>query len=120
MSYPYVQVNVPDRIKFTEEYFVNPIKRVVVCKLLVDNGCTCFSDVIEYIGKAKCAPDDEFNDLIGKRLASRRARAKFYNDISKSFTAVADYLADEVIRWNQKADKNFDVLKDIEDSLEAN
>ena len=74
-------------------YYVDEENSVIVCKL---TGCAfiaadrikkyCMNDPDDYrvetlmqdsfIGKAKCAPEDDFNIEIGKQIALKRAKAK--------------------------------------------
>lgn len=76
-------------VEYTAKYFVNKEKGVVVCKLE-----DCFDSVIydmhqkgwpfdenleipnTFTGKAKCSPEDTFNEDIGKRIALNRALIK--------------------------------------------
>lgn len=74
---------------FFERYFINEEKKVVVCKLencnaeLICDMChkgypghdaMLIED--EFIGKAKCSPEDIFDVEIGKKIAYDRAVAK--------------------------------------------
>ena len=74
-------------------YYIDESNRVIVCRL---TGCAfiaadrikkyCWNDPVDYrvealmqdsfIGKAKCAPEDDFNIEIGKQIALKRAKAK--------------------------------------------
>lgn len=74
-----------------EKYIVNKEKRTVVCIL-----SNCSEDVLKaidksfrkifisdlyindkYVGVAKCSPEDEWDEKIGKRLAFSRAYAEY-------------------------------------------
>lgn len=77
-------------MKFTENYYVNKEKGIVVCKL---TDCWCglacdmhkkgwpvhpdFEIADEFVGKAKCSTDDTFDIEKGKKIAFKRAYAKF-------------------------------------------
>ena len=80
---------------FQHEYFVNEEKRTVICKLTCE-GDEVIDDlakhqmypankgaIIEnligdiYIGKAKCMPGDTWDEEIGRRIAYKKAVAKF-------------------------------------------
>lgn len=54
----------------------------------------------EYVGIAKCHPDDEFNEEFGKRLALIRAKKKYFNAIEKKMLAIKDWIFDLAIRTN--------------------
>lgn len=78
-------------MRFSERYFVDEEKKIVVCKL---EGCfnalicdMCHKGwpghdalVIEdvFTGKAQCSPDDTFDVEIGKQIAYKRAVAKLF------------------------------------------
>ena len=101
------------------EFKVFKDKRVVVCKLY---GCetiaisrigkytkiSCFgrfnNDFIDdvYVGVARCAPEDTFDEEYGKKLALARAKAKrgkaannalyaFINDVKKDLERLEQY-----------------------------
>lgn len=77
-----------DGVRVTTEYVVNKEKRTIVCRItaiddipvklakygLADDSYDEYdSDIRVYTGIAKCAPDDEWDELYGKRLAEYRA-----------------------------------------------
>ena len=77
---------------FTERYFVDEKKKIVVCKLencsntLICDMChknwpgheaLVIDDV--FTGKAKCSDEDTFDVEIGKRIAYKRAVTKLVN-----------------------------------------
>ena len=80
---------------FQYEYFVNEEKRTVICKLTCE-GDEVIDDLAKYqmypgnenaivgnligdtyIGKAKCMPGDTWDEKIGRRIAYKKAVAKF-------------------------------------------
>lgn len=74
---------------FTERYFIDEEKKVVVCKLeycgtalicdMCKNGWPGDDMLLlpdTFIGKAKCAPGDTFDIEKGKKIAYKRAIAK--------------------------------------------
>lgn len=78
-------------MKFVEKYFVDTEKKVVVCKLInCSNALICdmchrgwpgYSNLLiedTFIGKAKCSPEDTFDENIGKQIAHKRAVAKMF------------------------------------------
>lgn len=87
-------------MNFTEKYFINEEKKVVVCKI-EDCSCSLVCDMChmnwpshedlfiadEFIGKAKCSPEDTFDIEIGKQIAYKRAVAKLFK--AKERTLIA-------------------------------
>ena len=98
-----------DGIKMSDcEFYVDEEKRTVVCKItdtshmvhdFLRENC-CFSDVkisgtityrlwsetvmpYSFIGKAVCAPEDEWDEEIGKMIAFARAKEKCYTSFFK-------------------------------------
>lgn len=78
-------------MRFTERYFVDEEKKVVVCKLEnCSNGLICdmchkgwpgHEDLViadEFTGKAQCSADDTFDVEVGKQIAYKRAVAKMF------------------------------------------
>ena len=77
---------------YETKYYVNNDKRTVVCVLtcgefsameFIENGGD-FAPFVrkaimptKFIGKAKCAPGDTFDENVGKTLAFTRAKTKF-------------------------------------------
>lgn len=89
----------------TIKYFINPESRYVTC---VIHGCKddpwtwyidakgawkprfvydwcdeCYQIKNDYVGIAKCAPDDIFDEKTGMKLAYRRAHAKRQGDMKQ-------------------------------------
>lgn len=56
------------------EYFVNQEKRTVICKFTAKDkkGYNLYEDIIVY-GKAKCSPEDQWNEDRGMAIAYSRA-----------------------------------------------
>lgn len=54
----------------------------------------------EYVGTAKCHPDDEFNEDFGKRLALIRAKKKYLDAMEKKMLVIKDWIFDLAIRTN--------------------
>ena len=78
------------------EYVVNKEKRTVVCKITTINDiedrlfkfgledyCGC-SVSRTYTGIAKCSPQDEWDEITGKRLAEYRAARKRQIDVNNT------------------------------------
>lgn len=91
-------------------YYINKEKRTVVCVM------DTFNDVCDKIrkydlkvpdkyycekktfrGVAKCSPEDEWDEVVGRRLAERRAAAKRQNYVNN---AIDRYVNKEVARLN--------------------
>ena len=97
------------------KFYVNKDKNTVTCVLtkfedgtLVRDAAYCFlrgmnyqniavyPDTYEYdikdayVGIAKCSPEDEWNETIGRKIAFKKAKIAFYRDFSK---AVCKYIA---------------------------
>ena len=79
----------------------------------------------DYIGKAKCHPDDEFDIDFGKRLALLRAKQKYLNAVERVLGKSARWIEDVGRRIDKlylahyrKAIDNGIVLNDLLESLE--
>lgn len=98
-------------------FYVNEEKRTVVCKLsdtaeavlddLVQNGYMpstpeCYEDGLlkeGFTGKAKCSDEDTFDAEKGKRIAYKRAMAKYNRSKQK--------VVDRILRQQLKSFTNF-------------
>lgn len=92
-----VATNLRNRMVRTE-YIVNKEKRTVVCRITTVNDAEdrlCkfglknywFGDgpvIRTYIGIAKCSPEDEWDEITGKRLAEYRASRKRQIDVNNT------------------------------------
>lgn len=58
------------------KYNVNKEKRVITAILTEEDD---FFEIKRFIGIARCAPDDEWNEELGKELAKKRALLKACN-----------------------------------------
>jgi hypothetical protein len=82
----------------TTKYIINKEKRTVVCIITTVNEIrrklekyglgdedldSIKADVRVYKGIAKCAPEDEWNEIYGKQLAEYRAAKARQNDVNK-------------------------------------
>lgn len=87
-------------MSFKVRYFVNTEKRIVVCKLyecahelccdMCHKGWPLHDALIindEFVGKAKCSPDDNFDIEKGKELAYKRALIKLCKAKAKTLIA---------------------------------
>ena len=109
---------------FDVDYYVNKEKKVVVAKMTgCGNGLACdmcrkgyppipdFEIANAFIGKAKCSPDDTFDEETGKKIAFKRAYKKYVMAKKK---AVAAFLAEN----NKLVDEFNDTVKNLMDSYD--
>ena len=109
---------------FDVDYYVNKEKKVVVAKMTgCSNGLACdmcrkgypqipaFEIANAFIGKAKCSPDDTFDEETGKKIAFKRAYKKYVMAKKK---AVAAFLAEN----NKLVDELNDTVKNLMDSYD--
>ena len=109
---------------FDVDYYVNKEKKVVVAKMTgCSNGLACdmcrkgypsipaFEIANAFIGKAKCSPDDTFDEETGKKIAFKRAYKKYVMAKKK---AVAAFLAEN----NKLVDEFNDTVKNLMDSYD--
>lgn len=101
----------------TTTYYINKEKHTVVCVM------DTFDDVYDKIrkydlkvpdkyfwekktfrGVAKCSPEDEWDEAVGKRLAERRAAAKRQNYVNN---AIDRYVNKEIVRLNNLLEHGF-------------
>ena len=109
---------------FDVDYYVNKEKKVVVAKM---TGCgnglaydmcrkgyppiSAFEIANAFIGKAKCSPDDTFDEETGKKIAFKRAYKKYVMAKKK---AVAAFLTEN----NKLVDEFNDTVKNLMDSYD--
>ena len=109
---------------FDVDYSINQEKKVVVAKMTgCFNGLACdmcrkgylpipsFEIADAFIGKAKCSPDDTFDEETGKKIAFKRAYKKYVMAKKK---AVAAFLAEN----NKLVDEFNDTVKNLMDSYD--
>lgn len=77
-----------------EEFYVDRDNRIVKCFLITVNDVAAklekygiaaggWEDVMDiHVGIAKCAPEDEWNEVYGRHLAERRAYAKRRGEVN--------------------------------------
>ena len=111
-------------MNFDVQYFVNEEKKVVVAKIVgCSDGLACdmcrkgfppipnFEINDTFIGKAKCSPDDTFDEETGKKIAFKRAYKKYVMAKKKT---VAAFLAEN----NKLVDEFNDTVKNLMDSYD--
>ena len=78
------------------KYYVNPEKKTVVCVITIQDDY--FDDLLRFEGKAKCSPEDVFDENIGRQIAQNRAFIKmkvhFLNQKRSARLAIADRIKD--------------------------
>lgn len=92
-------------MRFTERYFVDEAKKIVVCKLencsnalicdMCHKGWPGHQGLViadEFTGKAQCSPDDTFDVEVGKQIAYKRAVAKMFRAKRR---ALIDFMTEE-------------------------
>lgn len=92
-------------------YNINEKERIIICIIICENQVEnrlskygvisnryngdVSTDSRKYIGKAKCSPNDRWNEEFGKMLAKNRALIKRAKDINNSIQEV-------ITDWNNK------------------
>jgi hypothetical protein len=56
------------------KYYVNPEKKTVVCVITIQDDY--FGEIHRFEGKAKCSPEDVFDENVGREIAQNRAFIK--------------------------------------------
>ena len=79
--------------------YVNKEKRTIV--VIITEGSQSF------IGKAKCSPNDSFDESKGKKIALKRAQIKFYKKQNESNISIWDFY----MRMSEKMSKKIDKTK---------
>lgn len=79
------------------QVYTNEEKRTVVAKI-TEHGK-------EFIGKAKCSPDDQFDPLIGKTIAVQRAKKKLLEFRYKTTVRILRYHKREILELLKDIDK---------------
>lgn len=75
------------------------------------------------VAKAKCAPEDEWNEEYGRELAYQRAKEKFYRYFFRCADKYVKFLVDQVFKCADVFDiiqKRLDEKVEIDDESEDN
>ena len=104
----YLKQSVKRNLAIHQQFaIVNPAKRVCAYVIVTNWGT-------KFVGKAKCLPDDEWQENIGKDLARYRAHLKYQewrqDEISKIWENLDDWTADIC---NKASDKKFEITTQI-------
>lgn len=122
-----------DTLKFRfdrTQFYVNEEKRTVVCKLTgiltgftgdfenelagsAKNTKVAFADefaVMEFTAKAKCCPNDTFDEKTGKQIAESRAKMKVYATLQQMASKAAEYYTRQATVAADTQDKYLAIL----------
>lgn len=122
------------KLRTESKFIVKPEEKVVVCAMNVDMQLLKFDswDMIEIsdwkakapmvnnlygmftvTAKAKCAPDDKFDEVIGKRIAESRAKSKAFRIAKNVWSCIAEKLLNEY-NISMEMYKNCAAMEEIE------
>jgi len=85
------------------KYFVNPEKKTVVCIITVQDDY--FREIHCFEGKAKCSPEDTFDEETGRKIAQKRAYIKMkthFRDGKVNLRKLVNLRMEELIRLNTR------------------
>lgn len=122
------------KLRTESKFIVKPEEKVVVCTMnvnmrlikfdswnmtdpsmwkakapMVDN----FYGMFTVTAKAKCAPDDTFDETIGKRIAESRAKSKAFRIAKNVWSCIAEKLLNEY-NISMEMYKNCEAMEKIE------
>lgn len=121
-------------VRTTSEFIVKPEEKVVICTMDVDMRLIKFDSwdmtdpsmwkakapmvysiygVFTVTAKARCNPNDTFNEVIGKRIAESRAKSKAFRIAKNVWSCIAEKLLDEY-NISMKMYKNCAAMEEIE------
>lgn len=89
-------------------YFENEKKRVIVAVLVEERSG------LEFKGRAKCSPNDEWNPELGRTIARKRAimaSSKFWINYAKTKRKEQEDIIADIDRFIAKQEKHYDTLK---------
>lgn len=108
--------------KFTNETYVDELKKTVVTVIYKDLG---FGEFKKIVGKSKCAPEDIFDQEFGKKLSSTRAWLKEKEferkELEKQVTFFTNVLNDintQLTKVNNKINDLSNEIQELENSIE--
>lgn len=110
-------------------FYINKEKRTVVCKitgilkgfsgevesdLVWNHPATDYSGYGEaemtFTGKAKCCPDDEWNETVGRQIAESRAKMKAYAALNQIASNSAEFYRQQSELASNARDKYLAIL----------
>lgn len=121
------------KLRTNSEFIVKPENKVVVCKMiasmqLLSSNLWCYINpkwwatkapmINNYgeftvIAKAKCNPNDTFDEVIGKRIAESKAKTKAFKIAKNVWNCIAKGLTEKANIANIMA-KNCAAMEEIE------
>lgn len=120
-------------IKTEPKFIVKPEDKVVVCKMKVDmqldkSECwnymystswdtkapmVSFNGRFTVTAKAKCSSEDTFDEVIGKRIAESRAKAKAFRIAKNVWSSIAKDLSSKA-KTAEKMAENCTIVEEVE------
>lgn len=111
-------------------FYINKDKGTVVCKMvgrltgftgdvenfLVDNNKATIISIdddfayMEFIGKAKCCPGDEWDEKLGRQIAESRAKMKVYATLHQIASKAAEFYKQQATVASDTRDKYLRIL----------
>ena len=118
-----------------KNFYINKEKKTVTCVLTIDIDEYQFSRIVEFrkliekynfhcvrdgyyefVGRAKCCPDDEFNEQLGKDLAYFKAKQNLLERFSRIYRAYHKQSEDEYYKVsNQISDSTYKIHRKYAD-----
>lgn len=95
------------------KYYINKEKGVVVCKITIQDRWT----EITYTGKARCLPEDTFDEELGKRIANTRAHIIMHQDNLQRSSKEAGYHWDLYCEAIEDGAKTYDKISGLKGKL---
>ena len=94
------------------KYYVNPEKKTVVCVITILDDCFGVK-IHRFEGKAKCSPEDVFDENIGREIAQNRAFIKmkthFLNQKRSTHQDISNRI-EELLKYERRI--YFGILRD--------
>ena len=91
------------------EYYVNKEKRIVVCKIHF------YADHNSWVvtAKAKCSPDDIFDEEIGRKLANTRCHTEYHRKMKQVSEKEVNYLTERLNKANKNVAHHKQMVSDM-------
>lgn len=120
------------KVKTESTFIVKPEDRIIICEMKADMQLP-LSNIFYYdyhywetkvpevdpfgkfkvITKTRCSPNDTFNEVIGKRIAESKAKAKVFKTAKNVWNCIAKSLADST-KMAETMAKNCKIVEEIE------
>jgi ribonuclease I len=85
------------------KFYTNLEKKTVVCVITIHDDY--FGEIHRFEGKAKCSPDDNFDEAIGREIAQNRAFIKMkthFKNLKKSIRLSVANRIKELMKYGAK------------------